>query len=197
MAKEFLVYDTIASNLVIKAPALPAAEPSNEPWHWRYSRLLREICSPNEGEVKLFEGQPFRPVYANNRDPEYSCSWAEKADGSGSGQVFLAWVDKPRMRVRVKIKFSIAQDQSMAWLAGEFNPTSLTVGHNVHPAAFIDPRTGVAHLWPSSRWDAMTRTFRLVFDFLEAMSGPEPLFDAATRLTIERGHINLARSPSR
>ena len=69
----------------------------------------------------------------------------------------------------------------------------LMVGSNVHPAAFIDPQTGVVHLWPSSSWAAMTRAFRLGFAFLEAMSEPEPLFDAATKLVIERGDFHLVR----
>ena len=141
--------------------------------------------------MKLFEGRAYLPVYANNRDPKYSCSWAEEGDG-GSGHVFLAWVDQPKMRVRVKVQFRVVPDGSAAWLAVEYNPTSLTVGHNVHPAAFVDPQTGELDPWPSSSWAAMTRAFRLGFDFLEAMSEPEPLFDDAAKLAIERGDVPLA-----
>jgi hypothetical protein len=69
----------------------------------------------------------------------------------------------------------------------------LKVGHNVHPAAYIDPTTGVIDNCPSSSWPAMTRAFRLGFEFLEAMSGPDALFDAATRLVIKRGDLHLVR----
>ncbi len=37
----------------------------------------------------------------------------------------------------------------------------------------------------------MTRAFRLGFEFLEAMSEPRSLFDAETKLVIERGHFHL------
>jgi hypothetical protein len=141
--------------------------------------------------VKLFEGRAYLPVYANNLDEKYSCSWAERGDG-GSGHVILAWVDQPKMRVRVKVQFDVVPDGSSAWLSVEYNPTSLTVGHNVHPAAYVDPQTGELDPWPSSSWPAMTRTFRLGFDFLEAMSEPEPLFDVAAKLAIERGDVPLA-----
>jgi hypothetical protein len=191
MATEYVVGDSIVANLLIKAPALPATEPSTEPWFRRLARLLRGICSPNEGDVKLFEGQPLRPVYANNLDPDYSCSWVDKGNGRESGHVVLAWADQPNMRVRVEVQFRIAKDGSKAWLTVGYNPTSLTVGHNVHPAAFIDPQTGVAHPWPSSSWAAMTRAFRLGFTFLETLSEPEPLFDAATKRVIARGDVHL------
>ena len=39
----------------------------------------------------------------------------------------------------------------------------------------------------------MTRDFHLGFEFLEVMCEPTPLFDAETRLVIERGHFHLER----
>jgi hypothetical protein len=191
LGKEFIVNDTIVANLIIKAPALQATDPGTELWFRRLARLLRGVCLPKEGYVKLFEGRAYLPVYANNRDAKYSCSWAEEGEG-GSGHVILAWVDQPKMRVRVNIQFSVAQDGRSAWLGVEYNPTSLTVGHNVHPAAYVDPQTGELDLWPSSSWPAMTRTFGLGFDFLEAMTEPEPLFDDAAKLAIERDDVHLA-----
>jgi hypothetical protein len=193
LGKEFIVNDSIVANLVIKAPALQTTDPGAELWFRRLARLLRGVCLPNEGHVKLFEGRAYLPVYANNRDPKYSCSWAEEGEG-GSGHVILAWVDQPKMRVRVNLQFGVVlvPDGSRAWLSVEYNPTSLTVGHNVHPAAYVDPQTGELEPWPSSSWPVMTRDFRLGFDFLEAMTEPEPLFDDATKLTIERGDVPLA-----
>jgi hypothetical protein len=191
MTEEYLVSDFIVVNLVIKAPALQTTDPAAEIWFRRLARLLRGVCLPKEGYVKLFEGRAYLPVYANNLDPKYSCSWVDEGDG-GRGHVILAWVDQPKMRVRVKVQFRVAPDESRAWLGLEYNPTSLTVGHNVHPTAYVDPQTGEFVIWPSSSWPAMTRTFGLGFDFLEAMSEPEPLFDDAARLAIERGDVPLA-----
>ena len=144
MATEYIVGDSIVACLRLKAPAPPATDPSAEPWFRSLSRLLRTVCSPHEGDVKLFEGRAYRPFYANNRDPETGCSWTETADGGGYGQVVLAWADQPKLRVRVTVKLRVAKDGRWAWLTVGHNPTSLTVGHNVHPAAFIDPTTGVA-----------------------------------------------------
>jgi hypothetical protein len=165
--------------------------PSAEPKFRILSQLLRTVCSPHQDDVKLFDGRPYTPVYANNRDPKTSCSWTQTEDGGGYGQVILAWADQPKLWVRVTVKLKVAKDGRWAWLTVGHNPTSLAVGNNVHPAGFIDPHTGVADLWPSSSWAAMTRAFRLGFAFLEAMSEPEPLFDAATKLVIERGGFHL------
>ena len=38
--------------------------------------------------------------------------------------------------------FIVAKDGSRAWLTVDYNPTTLAVGNNVHPAAFIDRQTG-------------------------------------------------------
>src|SRR5271166_2919384 len=95
------------------------------------------------------------------------------------------------MWVRVTIELVVAKDARCAWLTVTHNPTSLTVGNNVHPAGFLDPHTGAADLWPSSSWAAMTRDFRLGFAFLEALSAPAVLFDATTKAVIERGDFHL------
>jgi hypothetical protein len=67
----------------------------------------------------------------------------------------------------------------------------LSEGNNVHPAAFIDPQTGAIHNCPSSSWAAMTRAFRLGFEFLDALSAPAVLFDAATKLVIAPRRLPL------
>ena len=194
MATEYVVGDSIVPCLLIKAPAPPATSPSAEPWFQSISQRLRTVCLPKVNVVKLFAGQAYHPVYANNLDPKYSCSWTNTGDGGGRGQIVLAWADQPRLRVTVKVKFVVAKDGSKAWLTVEYNPTTLKVGNNVHPAAFIDPTTGVIDNCPSSNWAAMTRDFHLGFAFLEAMSETGSLlFDADTRLVIERGHFHLER----
>jgi hypothetical protein len=191
MASEYIVGDSIVACLTLKAPVPQAPEPRPEPWFRRLSRLLRMVCSPHEDDVKFFEGRAYCPVYANNLDPETSCSWTETADGGGFGQVVLAWADQPKMRVRVTVKLAVAKDGHWAWLTVGHNPTTLVTGRNIHPAGFVDPHTGVADIWPSSSWAAMTRAFRLGFTFLEAMSEPDPLFDAATKRVIARGDVHL------
>jgi hypothetical protein len=149
MATEYIVSDSIVACLLIKAPAPPAKIPSPEPWFRSRSQLLGAVCLPKEDDVKLFDGRAYHPVYANNLDPKYNCSWTEKGDGGGYGQIVLSWVDQPRLRVRVKVKFVVAKDGSKAWLTVDYNPTTLMVGNNVHPAAFIDPQTGVIDNCPS------------------------------------------------
>jgi hypothetical protein len=175
---------------MIKAPALQAASPG-ESWFRILCKILKKVCLPHEGRTIFFEGREYLPVYTNNRDAKKSCSWTETEDGGGKGHVVLAWADQPQMWVRVTIKLVVAKDGRCAWLTVTHNPTSLTVGNNVHPAGYLDPHTGVADLWPSSSWAAMTRAFRLGFAFLEALSAPAVLFDAATKLAIERGHFHL------
>jgi hypothetical protein len=95
MATEYVVSDSIVACLLNKAPAPPATMPSAEPWFRSRSQLLRTVCLPHEYDVKLFDGQAYCPVYANNRDSKKSCSWTETEDGGGYGQVILAWGDQP------------------------------------------------------------------------------------------------------
>jgi hypothetical protein len=190
MATEYIVSDPIVACLTIKAPDPPAANPG-EPWFRIVSKILRKVCLPHEGATTFFEGRAYCPVYPNNRDPKTGCSWIETEDGGGYGQVVLAWAEQPKMWVRVTIKLRVDKYGHCAWLTVTHNPTSLTVGNNVHPAGFLDPRTGVADLWPSSSWPAMTRAFRLGFAFLAALSPPAVLFDPPTQLAIERGDFHL------
>jgi hypothetical protein len=141
--------------------------------------------------VIFFEGREYLPVYPNNRDSKKGCSWIKTEDGGGYGQVILAWADQPNMWLRVTVKLRVAKDARCAWLTVTHNPTTLTVGNNVYPASFLDRQTGLPVDWPSSSWAAMTRAFRLGFAFLEALSAPEVLFDATTKLAIARGDFHL------
>jgi hypothetical protein len=192
MTTEYIVVDPIVACLTIKAPAPQATSPGAEPWFRILCKILKKVCLPPADDVIFFEGRAYCPVYANNRDPKKSCSWTETEDGGGKGHVVLAY--DPKMWVRVEVALRVAKDARCAWLTVTHNPTTLTVGHNVHPAGFLDPRTGVADLWPSSSWAAMTRAFRLGFAFLEALSAPAALFDAATRAVIARGDFHLVRA---
>jgi hypothetical protein len=85
----------------------------------------------------------------------------------------------------------VAKDEKRAWVTVESNPTTMLLGHNIHPAAFVNPKTGANVVDPSSHWDAMTDTYRLGFEFVEVVGGN--LFDEKTKLTIERGDIHLVR----
>ena len=60
----------------------------------------------------------------------------------------LSWLINPITNVRFAVKFVVSKDGRKAWLTVDFNPTSLTVGNNVHPAAFIDPQTGLPVIGP-------------------------------------------------
>ena len=73
----------------------------------------------------------------------------------------------------------MAKDCQTAWLEVAFNPTGMRLGHNIHPAAWCDPETGVEVVYSSSDWDAMSDDFRLGFVFLEEVAGGK-LFDEET-----------------
>ena len=106
----------------------------------------RTVCLPKVNVVKLFDGRAYYPVYANNLDPKYSCSWTN----TGRRRAVLArlfWLGPSSPRLRVTCHDGKAarspRTAAKAWLTVEYNPTTLKVGNNVHPAAFIDPTTGV------------------------------------------------------
>jgi hypothetical protein len=189
---EYIINDNIVACLSISNPAGGSNDACEESFFSQVSHQLQGICTPPEGDLKFFDGGTYNPVYANNEDPDTGCSWVGGERSGGSGQVVLSLVNQPELRVRVAVKLKVAKDDSEAWLTVEYCPTTIFVGHNVHPVAVKDPKTGIANPYPSSAWGAMTRTFRLGFEFLEEMAGGA-LFDGQTRLAIERGEIHLVR----
>ena len=140
----------------------------------------------------FFRGRAYSPIYASSDGLATGCSWTDSGDDGGTGQIVLAPANQPDARIRVGLKFAVAQDCQTAWLTVEHNPTTLRLGHNIHPAAWSHPETGVDVVDPSSHWDAMFDAFRLGFVFVEEVAGGK-LFDEETKLAIERGDFHLVR----
>jgi len=160
-----------------------------------YASLLRQftaICQPPRGATIFFRRRAHKPIYANSDGLATGCSWTDSGDDGGVGQLVLAPAYQPDARIRIGLKFAVAKDGKTAWLTVEHNPTSMLLGHNIHPAAFSNPETGIEVAYPSSHWNAMSHAYRLGFEFLEEVAGGE-LFDEETRLAIERGDIHLVR----
>jgi len=187
---EYIVGDTIVACLTINNPSPSKNYNGKESFFSRLSDRLRGICQPPKDDLSIVFGRAVTPVYANNDDPTTSCSWTRAEKCGGFGLIVLSLVDQPEFRIRVEVKLVVAKDDSKAWLTVEYNPTTMSVGSNLHPAAFVDPETGQENKFPSSDWAAMSRAFRLGFEFLDAMAGGT-LFDADTRFAIERGDIHL------
>jgi hypothetical protein len=194
MSREYIINDSIVACLAIPNPEVHHRDKGRESFFAGLSDQLRSICTPDSNAVIIFEGQTFHPCYANNDDPATGCSWVGGEHGAGTGQLILSLAVQPEWRVRLWIQFKVAKDDSEAWLTVDYNPTSLFVGHNVHPApGVIDPVTGEASLQPSSEWNTMTRVYRLGFYFLEAVAGVT-LFEGKAKADIERGEIHLVRA---
>ena len=140
----------------------------------------------------FFRGRAYNPIYANSDGLATGCSWTDSGDDGGVGQIVLAPANQPDARIRVGLKFAVAKDCQTAWLTVEHNPTTMRLGHNIHPAAWSHPEIGVEVAYPSSHWDAMSDDFRLGFVFVEEAAGGN-LFDEKTKLAIERGDIHLVR----
>ncbi len=188
MRVEYIVQDTVVASLTISAPSFGGDSAD------KFAPLLRQfaaICRPPRGVPILFRGRAHNPIYANSDGLATGCSWTDSGDGGGVGQIVLAPVVQPDARIRVGVKVAVAKDEKTAWVTVESNPTSMLLGDNIHPAAFVNPKTGANVVDPSSHWDAMTDTYRLGFEFVELVGGN--LFDEKTKLAIERGDIHLVR----
>src|ERR1700677_2386649 len=190
MPREFLITDSIVASVTLNAPAMVGKKSGSDLSFQDWVAQLEALCTPREDDIKFFNGWACNPVYPNNDDPDNGCSWTRTKKRAWKGVIVLALVVQPEFRIRVEIKFAVAQDDSRAWLTVEYNPTTMAVGNNVHPSAFIDLKTGLECAFPSSDWNAMTWAFRVGFDFLEAMAGG-PLFDEETKRAIARGEIHL------
>jgi hypothetical protein len=191
MSKEYLVGDTIVACLTINNPTSSGTYTSEESFFSQLSDQLRAICQLPKDDLHIINGFAYNPLYANNEDPTTGCSWIKAEKCGGFGLIVLFRVDQPEIRIRVSVKLVVAKDDSKAWLTVEYNPTTMTVGSNVHPAPFFDPATGLEHSSPSSSWAAMSRAFALGFRFLEAMADGV-LFNEETKFSIERGDMHLA-----
>jgi hypothetical protein len=183
MSVEYLVNDSIVvcvtiNNDIINGSSLLAL-----------SQSLGAICQPPKSADIFFNRRAHLPDYD---DFGTGCFWAKTDDGGGTGQIVVHPVGLDEVRIRVEVTLVIARDQSKAWPTVDYNPTTMLVGSNVHPAIFTDPHTGDEVLYPSSDWGAMSRTFRLGFVFLEEVAGRR-LFDKDTKTAIECGDVHLVR----
>lgn len=140
----------------------------------------------------FFRGRAHKPIYANSDGLATGCSWTGSGDDGGVGQIVLAPANQPDARIHFGIEFAVAKDGETAWLTVEHHPTTMRLGHNIHPAAWISPATGLEVEYPSSDWEAMSDAHRLGFEFLEQVAGGK-LFGKEAKLAIERGDVHLVR----
>jgi hypothetical protein len=192
MPREYIGLDAVVVSLTIKNASHTDGDAKGLPRSAVLRRRLRAICQPPPDELIILNGQAYNPIYASSDGLATGCSWTNSGDGGGVGQVVVAPVGQLDARIRVGFKLAVAKDADTAWLTIESNPTSMRLGHNIHPAAWSNPETGVEVAYPSSDWDAMSDTFRLGFEFAVEVGG-EGLFDAETKLAIERGDFHLVR----
>jgi len=192
MSKEFIIGDSIVACLTLSNPSVDPDNSGQESFFTALSAQLQKICTPQKDDPIIFENGTYKPVYANNEDPTTGCSWTWAEKGGGTGQLILKLVDEPEFRIRVWVQLKVAKDDSEAWLTVDYNPTTLLVGNNIHPAFVKDFDTGEVRPYPSSDWGAMKRVFRLGFDFLEGVAGMT-LFEGKAKQAIERGEVHLVR----
>ena len=192
MSGEYLILDSVVASLTIRNASSLRGGTNGLPRYASYLRQFTAICQPQRDVPIFFRGRAYYPVYANSDGLATGCSWTDSGDNGGVGQIVLAPAHRPDAYVCVELKFAVAKDCQTAWLEAAFNPTSMRLGHNIHPVAWTNFDTGVEVLYPSSDWDAMSDDFRLGFVFLEEVAGRK-LFDQETRLAIERGDIKQVR----
>jgi hypothetical protein len=192
MSTEYLILDAVVASLTIGNASTEDDNTSGLPRYAAYLQNFTAICQPQREVPIFFRGRAYYPVYANSDGLGTGCSWTDSGDNGGVGQIVFAPAHRPDAYVCVCIKFAVAKDCQTAWLEVAFNPTSMRLGHNIHPSAWIHPATGVEVVSPSSHWDAMSDDFRLGFVLLEEVAGGK-LFDEETRLAIERGDIKQVR----
>jgi hypothetical protein len=192
MAIEYLVLHSVVARLTIRGVTGQQRAKTLKSQFSDLSETLQAICQPPRDEVIFFDHRAYYPVYASSDNLVSGCSWTETDEVGGIGQVVLVPVAQTDARVRVGIKLVVAKNDKTARLIVEHDPTTMTIGSNFHPAAFIDPATRQPVFCPSSNWVAMDRAFRLGFEFLAAVA-KRKLFDEATQRAIARGDIHLVR----
>jgi hypothetical protein len=192
MAKEYVIPDSVVACLTINAAPSQDDRMQGDPNFLQLANRLRAICQPPRNATIFFNRWALQPIYASSDGLATGCSWTGADEGQGAGEVVLEPEGQEDARIRVGIKLVIAKDGRVAWLTVEYTPTTMDLGRNIHPASFVNPATGEDVAYPSSEWGAMSRTFRLGFDFLEEVAGGH-LFDADTKLAIERGDFHLVR----
>jgi len=191
MAKEFVIPDLVVASVTIDSASTPGNGESDDSFS-ALTQVLKRICQPHRDALIFVDRYAHHPIYANSDGLAKGCNWTDFEDGGGEGEAYFERAGQDGTRVRLGFMLAVAQDKRAAWLTVEFNPTTMLLGDNIHPAMFIDPETGKEVLWPSSDWKAMSRIFRLGFHFLEEVGGAD-VFDPRTKALIERGDFHLVR----
>jgi hypothetical protein len=192
MDTEYLVLHSVVARLTIRGVAGQERAKTLMSQFSDLSKTLQAICQPPRDKVIVFDRRGYYPVYAGSDDLASGCSWTEAGEVGGIGQVVLSPVGQSLARVRVRVKLVVAKNDKTARLIVEHDPTTMTIGMNYHPAAFIDPATEQPVFCPSSNWLAMGRAFRLGLEFL-AVVAKRNLFDKFTLRAIARGDFDLVR----
>ena len=192
MAVEYLVLHSVIARLTIRGVTGQERSKTLMSQFSDLSKTLQAVCQPPRNKVIFFNHRAYYPVYASSDNLVSGCSWTEADEVGGVGQIVLAPVGQTDARVRVGVKLVVAKNDKTAWLIVEHDPTNMTIGSNIHPAAVTDTATGQPVIYPSSNWVAMDRAFRLGFEFL-AVVAKRKLFDEATQRAIARGDIHLLR----
>src|SRR5271163_5122487 len=110
MPREFIVNDSIVASIIINAPTSVGNESRSFLSLQEWVARLDALCTPREDDIKFFNRQAYNPVYPNNDDPDNGCSWTRTKKRAWKGVTVFALVDQPAFRIRVEVKFAVAQD---------------------------------------------------------------------------------------
>jgi hypothetical protein len=137
MAKEYLVLNSVVACLTTHNVTWRHGTKTLISHFAGLSKKLEVICQPPQDEVIRFNHRAYYPVYASSDNSVSGCSWTRADKAGGIGQVVLAPLGQAnaRIRIRIGVKLVVPENDKTASLTVEHNPTMMTIGSNIHPAA--------------------------------------------------------------
>jgi hypothetical protein len=192
MTTEYVIPDLVTASLEFDCTTTPEKGVNGVRKFSAFAAKMKAACLPPRDQPIFFNGRALKPVYASSDGLASGCFWAGSDEDGGEGEIILAPVGQESARIRIGVKLTRAQDGEKAWSEVEINPATMILGSNIHPAAFTNPQTGKNVPCPSSDWGAMSRTFRLGFEFLEQVTDGQ-IFPESTKLAIASGDFHLVR----
>ncbi len=196
MHRESLIAEQIVAKIGI-GRFEPASAPNSE--FDRIATALRSICDVRQSHRFTIYCRVHTVVHSMPGSKSEATVCTQRADGGVAARIVLEVEECPAQRVCLEFTLVDGFGHYPASLEATFNPTTILVGNNVHPATIADSKTGEIRRFPSSDPKVMQRINRMGFDLLEELSRQATktaasLFHPDTRALIQRGDVHVVRA---
>ncbi len=199
MYTDSIILEPLVCSLVINYPDLNGQVNHSPSEGVRIAQAMRAVTSLRPNFSLFLFGCAYGVVPTAPAGSGSGSFCNSRDDGGCEGRIVLKPMNKSRGNKWLSVFFSLAKGQEdRGWFTLTFNPTTIAVGDNVHPASMPNAGTGELVRWPSSAKDTLTPFLRFGFLLVEGLfrqlSGKQSLFEASTWTRIREGAVHVVHT---